>query len=344
MHQAIARALSARHDVGLAALELVPQQLAEQVVVAIPLAAPVEAHHEAVRAPERLERLSRPRRLEHGVAKSAAQALEDGGVGEELHFGRRQPRQELEAEVLGDEPIVAGEGRRRSLRLRPRLYRKGGEVQPCGPAFRPLGQLGELASFEFDACTVEQQPGLLLVQAEVRHADLVHQALRPPTRERQRRLLPTRHRDRSSRPGHTAKSSASTSRQDGLPTACRSSSTSTSGLSTAASAAPTREDAHRSMRFHPGRRARRTPPTEAARPGGSPPRCSAGTRRRRRLARRVRPTRTDADQPRPTAPAAWSCRTRRVRPRSRTGRSPRRAARSRPPSPRCPVGSAVRRA
>ena len=46
------------HDVRLAALELVAQQLAEQVVVAIPLASPVERHHEAVPALERLERVA----------------------------------------------------------------------------------------------------------------------------------------------------------------------------------------------------------------------------------------------------------------------------------------------
>ena len=43
------------HHVRLAALELGAQQLAEQVVVAIPLASSVERHHEAVPALERLE-------------------------------------------------------------------------------------------------------------------------------------------------------------------------------------------------------------------------------------------------------------------------------------------------
>ena len=87
-------------------------------------------------------------------------------------------------------------------------------------------------------------------------------------------------------------------------------------------------------------RGQRAPePRDACRPGGSP---RAGQRvehlgrerldtvdrrrdvaqehdRRRRLARRARPTRTDADQPRPSARAASSCRSRRARPRSRDG-------------------------
>ncbi len=63
------------HHVRLGLLELGPQQLAEQMVVAIPLASPVEGHDEAVRARELLERACRPRRLEHGVAETAAHAM-----------------------------------------------------------------------------------------------------------------------------------------------------------------------------------------------------------------------------------------------------------------------------
>ncbi len=96
-----------RHQLGLRALELVPQQLAEQVVVAIPLAPPVERHHEAVRTRERLEHACRPRRLEHGVAKTAAHAIQHRGVLEELRLVRRQPVEKLEAEVLGHEPVIA---------------------------------------------------------------------------------------------------------------------------------------------------------------------------------------------------------------------------------------------
>ena len=60
------------HDLRLAPRELVAQQLAEQVVVAVPLASPVQRHDEAVRPLERLERASRPRRLQHRVAQTAA--------------------------------------------------------------------------------------------------------------------------------------------------------------------------------------------------------------------------------------------------------------------------------
>ena len=64
------------NDIRLGAFELVPEQFAEQVVVAIPLAAPVEGDDEAVRALELLEPLYRAGGLEHGVAEAPGHAIE----------------------------------------------------------------------------------------------------------------------------------------------------------------------------------------------------------------------------------------------------------------------------
>ncbi len=139
--------------------------------------------------------LRRPRRLEHGVAETAAHAIQHRGVLEELRLGRRQPGQELEAEVVGHEPVVAVEALGARRACRPGLHRQRREVQAGRPALRPLGQLGELARVELDSGGSQQQLGLLLVEPEVRHADLVHPSLRPPAGKRQRRLLPARDRD-----------------------------------------------------------------------------------------------------------------------------------------------------
>ena len=223
----------------LAALELVPQQLAEQVVVAIPLASPVERHHEAVRTLERLERVCRARRLEHGVAEPAGHPVQHRGVLEEVRLGRRQPGQELEAEVVGHEPVVAGEARDARRAWRPGLQRQRREVQAGGPALRPLGQLGELARVELDPGRFQQRLGLLLVQPEVRHAD-ARAPIPAPASGQAAGAAPLGWRSRSESPAGTYRnSSASTSIQAGLATACRSSSTSTSGRSSAASALPT---------------------------------------------------------------------------------------------------------
>ena len=99
------------HGIRLAAHELIAQQLAEQVVVAIPLALAVEWHDEAISMLQRLERVGGPRRLQHDVAKTTAHAIEHGRVLEKLRLDRRQPRQHLEAEILGHEPVATSETR-----------------------------------------------------------------------------------------------------------------------------------------------------------------------------------------------------------------------------------------
>ena len=139
------------HHVRLVPLELVPQQLTEKVVVAIPLAPPVESHDEAVRAPERVERVCGARRLEHGIAEPARHTLQHGRVLEEGRFLGRHPREKLVAEILGHEPIVALEAPATQRARRARLHRQRREVQACRPAFRPLGQIGQLAAIELDS-------------------------------------------------------------------------------------------------------------------------------------------------------------------------------------------------
>ena len=108
MHQAIARRFSSASSVRLAPLELVPQQLTEQVVVAIPLAPPVQAYDEAVRTLERVECVCRPGRLEHRIAERAGHALQHRRVLEEGRFRGRKAREKLDAEVVGHELVVAG--------------------------------------------------------------------------------------------------------------------------------------------------------------------------------------------------------------------------------------------
>ena len=144
--------------------------------------------------------------------------------------------------------------------------------------------------------------------------------------------------------GTYSNSAASTSRHDGFATACRSSSTSTSGRSSAGQRAPDARDALRPGRSPRARQCVEHRGRERFDAGESRPRCSEGTPRRRRRGRRARPTRTDADQPPPTRQAASSCRTRPARPRPRTARATRTAARSRPPSPPCRAGSTAQRA
>ena len=76
-----------------------------------------------------------------------------------------------------------------------RLHRERCEVEACRPAFRALGQVGELARIELDTCSSQQQSSFRLVEAEVRHLDLVDVPASSPACKRQSRLLPACNRD-----------------------------------------------------------------------------------------------------------------------------------------------------
>ena len=195
MHQAIARRFSSATTSGSLRSSSFAQQLTEQVVVAIPIAPPVQAYDEAVRALERVERVCRPSRLEHRIAERTRHTLEHRRVLEEGRFRGREAREKLDAEVVGHELVVAVEALISPRACRPRLHRQRCEVQTRGPPFRPLGQVGQLARIERDSCSSQQQRGLLLVKPEVRDADLLHMPVRPPAGKRQCRLLPASNRD-----------------------------------------------------------------------------------------------------------------------------------------------------
>ena len=110
----------------------------------------------------------RPRRLQDRVAQRAVHPVQDGGVLEESRFGRRQPREELEAEVLRHEPLLAAEAGGGDRARRPGLDRQRGEVQAGRPTLGALGQRGHVGRVERDAGRFEQQPRLPLVQSQLR--------------------------------------------------------------------------------------------------------------------------------------------------------------------------------
>ena len=206
----------------------------------------------------------------------------------------------------------------------PACIDSAARYRPAGqPSVRSVSSASSLASSSTPAAS-SSSLGLSLVQPEVRHADLVHQAVRPPAGERQRRVFPAR--DRDLRAGGNVleqrRKHVQTGRiGDGVQVVEHQHQRALERTQ----CAPDPRDAVRPGGSALGPTAPRTPRRGPARRRESRPRCSAGTPRRRRLARRAQPTRRDADQPRPTSQATSSCRTRRARPRSRTARSTRTA-------------------
>ena len=183
-------------QVRLAPLELVAQELAEQVVVAIPLAPPVKSYDEAVRALERVECVCRPSRLEHRIAERTRQALQHRRVLEEGCVRGWQAREKLDTEVVGHELVDAAEARISPRACRPLLHRQRCEVQTRRPPFRLLGQVGQLAR---DRARLRQLPAATRPPARRSRrsadADLLDMPVRPPAGKRQCRLLPAGDRD-----------------------------------------------------------------------------------------------------------------------------------------------------
>ena len=189
------------------------------------------------------------------------------------------------------------------------LHRQRRKVQTGGPAFRLLGQLGELARVQLDAGRFEQHLGLSLIQAEVRHADLVNQAMRPPAAERQRWIFPAR--DRDLRAGGNVLEQRREHVERGRTCRWRAGRRAPAPPGARAPQARFRaaeRGSTKSSRLDPT--APRTPRRAAGRRRELRPRCIAGTPRRRRLCRRARPTRRGADRPRPISQATSSSRNR----------------------------------
>ena len=101
-------------DLGLTELELAAQQVAEQVVIPVPRAAAIERDDEAIVVLERHEHARGVVFAEDRVAEGAAHPLEHRRARQEPHLVVRQPRQQLEPQIVGHEPIVTAERRDRS--------------------------------------------------------------------------------------------------------------------------------------------------------------------------------------------------------------------------------------
>ena len=88
---------------------------------------------EQIRRVELLEDAGRPGPREDRVAERAGHPVEDGRAREEEHLPRRQPRENLEPQVVGDESVVAGKAFRSPLRVRPSGQGECGQTKAGRP-------------------------------------------------------------------------------------------------------------------------------------------------------------------------------------------------------------------
>jgi hypothetical protein len=129
---------------GLAPFQLGQEQLVEQVVVAEPLAAPVQGHQEEIGLLQRRQHPARSPGGQDGVAQRPRHPLQHRRAGQEHHLVPRDLGQQLGVQVVGQVPVVPGEGEpgRRLVAAGP--VGQGGQVQPDRPALGPPEELGHL--------------------------------------------------------------------------------------------------------------------------------------------------------------------------------------------------------
>ena len=175
---------------GLTALQLGPEQLPEQVVVAVPAVVPVQRHQQEVRPLQRLQHPARPAGVQDGVAQRPAQAVQYRRAGEERHQLRGEPGQQLLAEVVGHEAVVAGEGEPGVGLGAARLQGQRRQVQPDRPPLGAADQLGHLRPGRGDPGPLQQGTGLEPVHGQLAGPELQHPVLGGLQGRRQRRPEP----------------------------------------------------------------------------------------------------------------------------------------------------------
>src|SRR6266516_4670155 len=172
-------AVKDRNEVGLLLRELSLQQLAEKMVIAVPLPPVVERDEEEVRAFDLLELVRRALVPQHRVAERPAHSVEHGGPAQEAQGAGPQARQVLRVEVVRQVAVVAAEARPPTARLLPVADRQCCQVESRRPALTLLDQLVHPRLAERDAGGTQEQLRLPLAQRQLLGAELEKPSARP---------------------------------------------------------------------------------------------------------------------------------------------------------------------
>ena len=121
-------------------VELEPKEVAEELVVAIPLGSGVERDEEMIRALNLHQTLTRSGRSGDRVTQRAGEAFEDRRANQEGPHLLVEGVEYLGAEVVDDVAIVAGEALDERFGVRVAPQREGREVQPGHPTLGPFLQ------------------------------------------------------------------------------------------------------------------------------------------------------------------------------------------------------------
>ncbi len=189
-------AVQAGLDAGLGPVQLGPQHVGEQAVIAEALGGAIERHEREVGAQQVREHVRAAGSLQQRVAQRRGQHVEDRRPPDEQPLVRGEAREHLVAQVLGDEPVAAPEARERRPRHGLVAEREGGEREPGRPALGAAQQRVELVAVELQAGDPQQGARLGPRHGQLGRPELGDQTLGPQAGDRQRQLVARREHDR----------------------------------------------------------------------------------------------------------------------------------------------------
>ena len=138
----------------LSALELVPQQLAEQVVVAVPLMPWVEGNQEVIHALEPVKHRPAVSRARDGVAQSRTEPVEHARVKQEIQLRLALLTEHLGCEIVDHPSIATSEGRDEAARILAPAHRQNGQIEAGCPTLRAVVQAFDSVGRQVEAMHV----------------------------------------------------------------------------------------------------------------------------------------------------------------------------------------------
>ena len=179
-------AVELRQQVGERSPGLQQEQVAEQVVVAVPLPRAVQPDHQLVAAGQVVQPAGAVGGAGDGVEQWPGQAVEHGGLHHPAAFLRLQHGQQFVGQVAGDQLVVTTERLDEAAGVRGALQRQPGQHQARGPPLRAVAQLAQAALVQPGGGGPEQAGRLGRVEPQVARPQLADTPAdaHPPEAER----------------------------------------------------------------------------------------------------------------------------------------------------------------
>jgi len=168
------------YDAGFGAAKLAQQELPEQGVVAVPLPLAVERDQEHAGGLQAAQLPGRVAGPEDGIAQRAAELVEHGRAAQEPLHVLRLLAQGLAVQVVGNIPVVTGDGRCLAAAL---LGDHRGQVEAGRPALGPFGHRGSQLRRQADLCVGKNLLGAGRIEGQVARPELQCLARGPQSRQ-----------------------------------------------------------------------------------------------------------------------------------------------------------------